>query len=81
MKNLDQIKKEMEKLYKKDPSIHITVSIKRPRVHLTDVPATITGVYPHLFRVEDTASGTAEAYMLSYNDIVTGEIRIRELPD
>lgn len=44
MASVDTIKRDIERLYRTNPNIHINVSMKNPRVFLLDEPVTITGV-------------------------------------
>ena len=39
----------------------------------------IKGVFPNVFQIEDTSSGTPKLYMHQYNEIATKEIEIIEL--
>ena len=53
---LEQIRRRISERYRSDPNIRINVSLRQPRLHLRDVPVKITGVYRHIFQVEETSS-------------------------
>ncbi len=79
MTALDAIKEKVKKRYEADPRVHISIAISHPRVHLKDDPAVIKAVYPHVFRVEELGSGAC--HTIQYADLLTGQIRIRELTE
>ena len=58
---LEQIRRRISERYRSDPNIRINVSLRQPRLHLRDVPVKITGVYRHIFQVEEDLVRTAEA--------------------
>ncbi len=77
--SVEQVKKQIENLYKKNPDIHISISISRPRVVLENAPAVITGVYPNFFRIEEKNSGFLRSHTVRYADLATNALRITEL--
>lgn len=80
MTALEKIRTSVVNRYRQDPHIHIDVSVSRPKVSLQNRPATITAVYPHVFRIEETDGTAVRAYTLQYADLLTKKIRIAEIP-
>ncbi|MBQ2973133.1 MAG: hypothetical protein IJE19_02150 [Clostridia bacterium] len=79
MSTLDLIKAQIKNLYENNPNIHINISLTHPRLHLTNDPVTIKGVYPHFFRIEETSSGVPKCHTLQYTDVLTGQVSIEEM--
>ena len=79
MNTIDSIKKGIHTLYKTNPNIHVNVSISNKKVNLRNKAAVIKGVYPHVFRIQNS-SDSRECYTLQYIDVLTGTIDILELP-
>lgn len=77
--NLQQIRQRIWERYQSDPKIRINVSIKQPKLHLSNVPVEITGVYTHIFQIEENSSGQAKRHTLSYTDVLTHNIELLEL--
>lgn len=57
---LQQIRQRISERYRSDPNIRINVSLRQPRLHLNNVPVKITGVYRHIFQVEEDSSGQSK---------------------
>lgn len=76
---LEQIRKRISERYRSDPNIRINVSLRQPRLHLNDVPVKITGVYRHIFQVEEASSGQSKRHALQYTDVLTHNIEILDL--
>ncbi len=79
MNALDLIKNQIKQLYEASPDIHISISFSHPKIIFTNDPVTIKGVYPHVFRIEEKSSGVAKCHTLQYSDILTGQIKIKEM--
>lgn len=79
MTSLDVIKIKIRKLYNTNPNIHINASITTPKLHLSNEPATIIGVYPHIFQIEESSSGFIKRHTIKYTDILTKQIEIKDL--
>ena len=79
MSQLDKIRNQVKDLYKKNPKIHMDVSLSSPKLILENAEATIKGVYPHIFQIEEMSEGKARRHSLQYSDIHTRHIVIREL--
>lgn len=76
MNSIDLIKDNIRNLYKTHPKIYINVSMTSPRISLNNEVVVITGVYPHIFQIEESSSGLAKRHTLQYTDILTGQIQI-----
>ena len=76
---IQQIRQRISTRYKSNPNIRINVSICQPKLHLYDVPVEITGVYPHIFQVEETSSGKPRRHALQYTDVLTHDIELLDL--
>ena len=76
---LQQIRQRISERYRSDPNIRINVSLRQPRLHLNDVPVRITGVYRHIFQVEETSSGQPKRHALQYADVLTHDIELLNL--
>ena len=76
---LQQIRQRISERYLSDPNIHINVSLRQPRLHLNDVPVRITGVYRHIFQVEEDSSGQPKRHALQYADVLTHDIELLNL--
>ena len=61
------------------PTIRINVSLRQPRLHLRDVPVKITGVYRHIFQVEEDSSGKPKRHALQYADVLTHDIGLLDI--
>lgn len=78
MLTLNDIKKRVDELYKTNPNIHMNVDIKSPKVYVVGEPVTITGVYPHIFQIEENYSGMPRRHCIQYNELYTKNIEIVE---
>lgn len=76
---LQQIRQRISKRYRNDPNIRINVSLRQPRLHLNNVPVRITGVYRHIFQVEEDSSGQPKRHALQYADVLTHDIELLDL--
>ncbi len=79
MASLDTIKKQIEHLFKTNPTIHMDVFLSAPRLTLENAEVTIKGVYPHLFRIEEFSGGRLKSHTLQYSQIYTRQVIIHEL--
>ena len=73
---LQQIRQRISERYLSDPTIRINVSLRQPRLHLNNVPVKITGVYRHIFQVEEVSSGPPKRQALQYTDVLTHDIEL-----
>ena len=76
---LQQIRQRISERYLSDPNIRINVSLRQPRLHLNDVPVRITGVYRHIFQVEEDSSVQPKRHALQYADVLTHDIELLNL--
>ena len=76
---LEQIRQRISERYRSDPKIRINVFIAQPKLHLSNVPVEITGVYAHIFQIEENSSGQAKRHTLSYTDVLTHNIELLDL--
>lgn len=81
MISVDEIKRRIRTLYENAPTIHIDVNLTRPRVCLVNEPVVITGVYQHIFQIEECVDGAPKSHTLQYNDVLTNKIHILELQE
>lgn len=73
---LQQIRQRILERYLSDPTIRINVSLRQPRLHLNNVPVKITGVYRHIFQVEEVSPGPPKRHALQYTDVLTHDIEL-----
>ena len=76
---LQQIRQRISERYRSDPNIRINVSLRQLRLHLNNVPVKITGVYRHIFQVEEDSSGQSKRHALQYADVLTHDIELLDL--
>ena len=76
---LQQIRQRISVRYRSDPNIRINVSLRQPRLHLNNVPVKITGVYRHIFQVEEDSSGQPKRHALQYADVLTHDIDLLDI--
>ena len=76
---LEQIRRRISERYRSDPKIRINVSIAQPKLHLSNVPVKITGVYRHICQVEEDSSGKPKRHALQYADVLTHDIELLDI--
>ena len=76
---LQQIRQRISERYRSDPNIRINVPLRQPRLHLNNVPVKITGVYRHIFQVEEDSSGQPKRHALQYADVLTHDIELLDI--
>ena len=79
MSSLDVIKQKINRLYQTHTEIHISVSMSHPKVSVQNDVATIKGIYPHIFQIEEYSSDTPKCHTIQYADILTRSVKISEL--
>ena len=77
--NVQQIRQRISERYRSDPNIRINVSLRQPKLRLSNVPVKITGVYRHIFQVEEDSSGQPKRHALQYADVLTHDIELLDL--
>ncbi len=78
-RTIETIKKDIERLYKTAPHIHVNVTMRHPKVSVRNEPAQITGLYPNFFQIEERESRYPRRHTLQYNDVLIGRVEILEL--
>ena len=80
MDYIKQIKSGIQKLYKTNLNIHISVSKAHPRVIVDASPAKIVGVYKNIFHIEECEGGKMPTrHTFQYGDVLIGQVKIEEL--
>lgn len=77
MMTIEEIRLAVQRLFERDPVIHVDVSVNRPKIRIEDQEARITGVYRNIFQIE--AEG--KSYTLQYADVLMGSVKISELAE
>ena len=79
MTNLSLIKSQIYYLFRNNPKVHIDISNRRDKKHLTNIPAVITAVYPNIFTVKLKEDDVERNYTFQYVDLFTHNLEIKEL--
>lgn len=82
MNETEKVRAEIKKLYETNPHIHLNMTVKHPGVTLTNAPATITGVYSHIFQIESDEIDILDIlkrYTVQYSEVLMGNVEIVEL--
>ena len=79
MNDIEYIKSGIEKLYKTNPNIHISVSKTHPKVIVDASHVKIVGVYKNIFRIEECEGKRPRCHIVQYGDILIGQVKINEL--
>ncbi len=79
MKTIEQIKEGIRHLFETDPNIHVSISMSHPKRSVKDASVMILDVYPHIFRIRETACDSPKCYSVQYTEVLTGQVEIREL--
>lgn len=75
---LDSAKQLVQRLYETSPDIRVNVKVSHPRIDLENVPVTITGVYPHVFRITEREKPSPKSYTVQYTDLLIRQVEIIE---
>ncbi len=75
----ERTRKQIEKLYKTNPEIHVNVSLSKPKLVLKNAAAKIVGVYLHIFYIEENSTGRVRRHAIRYADVMPSGIEILEL--
>ncbi len=76
MSSLELIKEQIQSFYRANQEIRVNVSLNTPKLSLTNAKVKITGVYPHIFQIEEYESGKPRRHTLQYTDILIKHIVI-----
>ena len=77
LKSIAEIKEKLKELYKASPIIHVDVLQKRRRVKNAMVK--INGIYDYFVSVEADINNYIENFSITFVDVLTKNIIIREL--
>lgn len=77
MTAVNEIKRRIQRLFHMNPTIHIDVSINRPKVRITNQEAVLKGVYSNVFQIETQG----KLYTIQYVDVLTKNIKIAEIQE
>ena len=77
---METVKNGIERLYKTNPYIHISLSKTHPKIIVAAEPARIVGVFRNIFQVEECGEGRLPIrHTFQYGDVLIGQVRIEEL--
>ncbi|MBR2877805.1 MAG: hypothetical protein IKB92_01765, partial [Clostridia bacterium] len=79
MNALSHIKSQVMYLFNTNPKVHIDISNKGERKHLSNVPAVITAVYSNIFTATLNEDGVVKKYTFQYADLLIHNVVIKEL--
>ena len=66
---LEQIRRRISERYRSDPNIRINVSLRQPKLRLSNVPV----------KVEEASPGQTKRHALRYTDVLTHSIELLDL--
>lgn len=61
------------------PTFASMFPLRQPKLRLSNVPVKITGVYRHIFQVEEASPGQTKRHALQYTDVLTHSIELLDL--
>lgn len=73
--SVESVREQIRTLYRHSPRIRISAAAAHSKV-VQDSEVTITGVYPHVFCVEELIGGTPQRHTFQYVDVITRRITI-----
>ena len=79
MQDINTIKEAINVLFNENKEIHIDVHSTRPRINVSNAPATITGVYKNLFTVDVYENGIKKVFSIPFTDLFIGKVIIKEI--
>lgn len=74
---LNQIKEELERIYKQSKLIHVSIHNRRNKV--IEAPSKILGIYQRFLCVESQVNRYTEKFTINFTDIMIGNVTIKEL--
>lgn len=74
--DVQKIRLQIKRRFESNPKMRINVALSQPKLHLNNVEVTITGVFSHIFQIEECDSGTPLRHTLQYSDILLHHIEI-----
>ena len=78
MNEVRKIRQNIAERYRRNPKIRVNVHLTHPKLQLRNAEAVITGVYSHLFQVEEV-TGERKKHILQYTDVLLRNIEIEDL--
>ena len=69
MQDINTIKEAINVLFNENKEIHIDVHSTRPKINVSNSPATITGVYKNLFAVDVYENGIKKVFSIPFTDL------------
>lgn len=79
MQDINTIKEAINVLFNENKEIHIDVHSTRPKINVSNAPATITGVYKNLFTVDVYENGIKKVFSIPFTDLFIGKVIIKEI--
>ncbi len=80
-RTVETIRNDIKNRFETDPVIHMNVTMRHPKIAVTNGPAVIKGVYPNIFQVEEYSQGYTRRHSIQYNDVLMGRVEILELAE
>lgn len=74
--DVEMVRRQIRHRYETNPQMRINVSLTHPKLQLQNVQVTITGVFSHLFQIEECDSGRPLRHALQYSDVLLHHIEI-----
>lgn len=74
--DVEKVRQLIRHRFETNPKMRINVSLTQPKLHLQNVEVTITGVFSHLFQIEECDSGHPLRHTLQYADVLLHHIEI-----
>lgn len=78
MNEVRQIRRKIAERYRANPKIRVNVNLTHPKLQLRGAEAVITGVYSHLFQVEEVGE-EQKRHTLQYTDVLLHNVEIIDI--
>ena len=75
MPTVREIRDQIRCQYEQNPRVRLSVQIPHTKV-VQDTEVVITGVYAHVFCVEEKMAGTVQRHAFQYTDVLTRRVEI-----
>ncbi len=75
---VEDVKEQIRTQYRTNPRIRISVQMPHSRL-VQSAEAVITGVYPHVFCVEEKVGSVKQRHSFQYADVLTRRVEIESL--
>ena len=72
---MESVREQIRRQFEKNPRVRLRVQIPHTKV-VQDAEAVITGVYAHVFCVEEPVGGSAQRHAFQYTDVLTRRVEI-----